>query len=235
MSKLRLAGMASALVVAALVGGTLINVVAAAPGGPASPADSVAAAPADPAADPVAAAPAAAGTYCEAFRTAFAANLGVSQDELAAAAKAAAATAVDKAIADGTLTQAAGDRLKERIAAAAGDGCGFLAGPRGKIAKQALNVARDGVTAAAEALDMTVAELRTEFRAGKDLKEVAAAEGVPYATVTTAVLNAVKADLDAAVASGTIQQARADRILDRIEQRLEDGWVRAGQGGRQGR
>ena len=75
MSKLRLAGMASALVVAALVGGTLINVVAAAPSGSSTPATT------DPAADPVAAAPAAAGAYCEAFRTAFAANLGVSQDE----------------------------------------------------------------------------------------------------------------------------------------------------------
>lgn len=226
MSKLRLAGMASALVVAALVGGTLINVVAAAPG--ASPATALA----GPAADPVAAAPAAIGTYCDAFRTAFAANLGVSQDELVAAAKAAAATAVDKAIADGTLTQAAGDKLKERITAADGEGCGFLAGPRGRIAQKALAVARDGVTAAAEALDMTVAELRTELRSGKDLKEVAAAEGVPYATVTTAVLAAVKADLDAAVAAGTIKQARADRILDRVEGRLEDGWVRPGRAGR---
>ncbi len=223
MSKLRLAGMAGALVVAALVGGTLINVVAAAPGGSSAP-DA-------PAAEPVAAAPAA-GTYCEAFRTAFAANLGVSQDELVAAAKAAAATVVDKAIADGTLTQAAGDKLKERITAADGEGCGLLAGPRGKIAQKALAVARDGVTAAAEALDMTVAELRTELRSGKDLKEVAAAEGVPYATVTTAVLNAVKADLDAAVAAGTIKQARADRILDRVERRLEDGWVRPGRADR---
>ncbi len=228
MSKLRLAGMAGSLVVAALVGGTLINVVAAAPGGPGGPA----------AAGPVgvvpAAAPAApaAGTYCEAFRTAFAANLGVSQDELVAAAKAAAATAVDKAIADGTLTQAAGDKLKERITAADGEGCGFLAGPRGRIAQKALAVARDGVTAAADALDMTVDELRTALRSGKDLKEVAADEGVPYATVTTAVLNAVKADLDAAVKAGTITQARADRILDRIEQRLENGWVRPGRAGR---
>ena len=220
MSKLRLTGMAGALVVAALVGGTLISAVAAAPGGSSAPAD------------PAAAAPAAAGTYCEAFRTAFAANLGVSQDELVAAAKAAAATAVDKAIADGTLTQAAGDKLKERITAADGEGCGFLAGPRGKIVQKALAVARDGVTAAAGALDMTVAELRTELRSGKDLKAVAAAEGVPYATVTTAVLTAVKADLDAAVAAGTIKQARADRILDRVERRLEDGWVRPGRAGR---
>ena len=128
MSKLRLAGMAGALVVAALVGGTLINVVAAAPGGSSAPADPAAAAPA--------AARPAAGTYCEAFRTAFAANLGVSQDELVAAAKAAAATAVDKAIADGTLTQAAGDKLKERITAADGEGCGFLAGPRGKMRRR---------------------------------------------------------------------------------------------------
>ena len=191
----------------------------------------MAAAPRGPAAEPAAGArvaAAAAGTYCEAFRTAFAANLGVSQDELVAAAKAAAATAVDKAVTDGTLKQAAADRLKARIAAAEGDGCGFLAGPRGKIVQKALAVARNGLTAAAGALDMTEAELRTALRSGTDLKAVAAAEGVPYADVTTAVLGAVKADLDAAVAAGTIKQARADRILARVEQRLENGWTRPG-------
>ncbi len=71
MSSYRLARHVRALVVRALVGGTLISVVAAAPG--ASPATALA----GPAADAVAAAPAAIGTYCEAFRTAFAANLGV--------------------------------------------------------------------------------------------------------------------------------------------------------------
>jgi hypothetical protein len=36
----------------------------------------------------------------------------------------------------------------------------------------------------------------------------------------------VKADLDAAVAAGTIKQARADRILSRLEANLADGRLR---------
>ncbi len=87
-------------------------------------------------------------------------------------------------------------------------------------------MARDGLTAAADVLKLTPAELRTQLRTGKSLKDVAAAQTVPYATVTDAIVAAVKADLDAAVAAGNLKQARADRILERLEQRLADGRLR---------
>jgi hypothetical protein len=64
------------------------------------------------------------------------------------------------------------------------------------------------------------------MRDGSSLKDVAAEQNVPYETVTSAVLAAVKTDLDAAVAAGNLTQARADRILDRVEKRLEAGWPR---------
>ena len=103
----------------------------------------------------------------------------------------------------------------------------ILSGRGGKVAAKALAVSKDGLTAAAEAMDMTVREVRVELRAGKSLKDVASAANVSYETVTAAVVTAVKADLDAAVAAGTIKQARADRMLARVQQRLADGWVRA--------
>jgi hypothetical protein len=40
------------------------------------------------------------------------------------------------------------------------------------------------------------------------------------------VVGAVKNDLDAAVAAGTIKQARADRVLARLQQNLADGRLR---------
>jgi hypothetical protein len=40
------------------------------------------------------------------------------------------------------------------------------------------------------------------------------------------VVAAVKKDLDAAVAAGTIKQARADRVLARLQQNLADGRLR---------
>ena len=82
------------------------------------------------------------------------------------------------------------------------------------------------MTAAAEALKITPEALRADLRGGKTLKDVASAHDVPYATVTDAVVAAVKADLDTAVAAGTLKQARADRILERLKTRLADGNLR---------
>jgi hypothetical protein len=64
------------------------------------------------------------------------------------------------------------------------------------------------------------------LRGGETLKDVATAKGVPYATVSAAVVAAVKSDLDAAVAAGTIKQAREDRILARLQANLADGRLR---------
>ena len=205
--------------ISALVGGTLISAVAAStvPATPA-PIAAAAAAPSGPAALDV-------GEYCANFRAAFAANLGVSEAEMTAAARKAAISTIDKAVADGDMTKAAGDRLKARIDAAPADGCAVLAGLRAKAAN-AVRVVKDGMVAAAEALQMTPAELRAELRGGKSLKDVAAARNVPYATVSGAIMAAVKADLDAAVKAGTLKQARADRILERLEGRLASGQLR---------
>jgi len=215
MSGFRLLGFAGALVLAALVGGTIMSAVAAAPtpsGGPAIGA---------PVAAPTAAA---AGEYCAAFRAAFAANLGVSEADVTAAAQKAAASTIDKAVTDGALGAAAADRLKARLEGAAGGACGVL---DRRIGKAALKLGHDAMTAAAEALGLTRAELRAQLReADGSLQAVATAKGVDYATVSAAVLTAVKADLDAAVKAGTLAQARADRVLKRLTANLAEGRLR---------
>jgi ribosomal protein S20 len=215
MSRLRVLGFAGAIVIATLVGGTIMSAVAAAP--MAEPV-AVDAAPAAP--------DAAAGEYCTTYRAALAANLHVTEDELAAAARQAATTTIDKAVADGDLAKAVGDRLKARIAAAPQDLCQRIAKRIEQGVKPALGVVRDAMDAAADALGMTRADLRTQLLAGTSLKTIASAKGVAYATVTTAVLAAVKQDLDAAVSAGTLAQARADRVLGRLTERLADGQLR---------
>jgi ribosomal protein S20 len=219
-----MAGLAISLVAAALIGGTLIQVVAAASAGrptstPATadePTPRASAAPRAKADEP--------SEYCLAFRAALAANLKVTEAELVTAVKAAIATAIDKAAADGDVPAAAAERAKAKVAAADGDGCGLLAGRRGAVVKAALGVGRDALDAAARALGMTASEVRGDLRQGMSLKDISVAQGVPYETVSAAVLAAVKTDVDAAVAAGTIKQARADRILARITARLEAGW-----------
>ncbi|MGK2849799.1 MAG: hypothetical protein ACSLFN_02660 [Candidatus Limnocylindrales bacterium] len=216
MSRLRLAGFSGALVLSALIGGTLISAALAAP--------APTRAPQAPAPAPRSAAPTQA---CAAFRAAFAANLGKTEAQVTAAARAAILSTVDAAVADGTLTAEVAARIKTRISAAEADGCKLLSGWRAKAAGAA-GVVKDGFAAAASALDLTPAELRSELRAGKTLKDVAAAKGVAYATVTAAVTASVDEDLDAAVAAGTLTQARADKIQERLAARLEAGWTRRG-------
>ena len=133
MSRVRVMGLSAALVAAAIVGGAFLDAVvsAAAPS-----AGSVA--PSAAATDPSTAGAAARqpSEYCLAFRSALAANLGVTQDQLVAAAKKAAGTALDQAVADGKIRQARADRIKARIAAAPATGCRILAGWRASLQRR---------------------------------------------------------------------------------------------------
>jgi uncharacterized protein YlaN (UPF0358 family) len=115
--------------------------------------------------------------------------------------------------------------LKAKVNDVDDDACGWL-GTRLERAHGAVGIMKDGATAAAEALKMTPAELRAALKAGKDLKSLAASQGVSYKDVSGAIVAAVKADLDAAVKAGKIKQARADRILGRLERNLADGRLR---------
>jgi len=243
MSTFRLAGFAGLLVVAALVGGTVIGSVAAStvPFTATPDRANALAADARPPAGPNAEA---AAKRCAEFRKAFAANLGVDESALAPAARKAAISTIDAAVAAGTMTKEVGDKMKARVEAADADACSLLAGRIGARAGagggagpgggagagQALGVAKDGLAAAATALGMTPAELVARLRAGDSLKDVASAKGVPYATVSAAVVASIKKDLDAAVAAGKIRQARADRILERLETNLADGRLRGPRG-----
>ena len=148
--------------------------------------------------------------------------------DLAPAAAKAAQAAIDAAVADGHLSAARAERLKARIAASDVAGCAKVLDRIGTERPQrpAAGVVKDGADAAAKALGMTSAELRAELRSGKDLKAIAAEKNVPYATVTAAALAPVKARLDAAVAAGTLTQARADKILAKLEKSLADGRFR---------
>ena len=221
MPNVRAMAATGAFVLAALVGGTIVNAAAASPSAVASPISGGSS-------TVEAVAPAAApSASCATFRHAFAVNLGVAESALGPAAKAAADTTVDAAVADGKLSKAAGDRIKARIDAKDGTGCGpfghFLHRGHG-----AFGVARDGLTAAAGVLGMTPAELRTGLRGGASLQDIAATRNVPYQTVTDAVKAAVKADLDAAVNAGKLTQTRADRILARVASDLANGGFRHG-------
>ena len=225
MSRSRMAIVAMLLVVAAVVGGTVINSVAAATTPRTTSTVGVVTAAGSPDPSTTSAAGTWASQACAEFRAAFAKELGVDPSALAPAAKSAAKTVVDSAVAAGRITKARGDKLKERIDQADANGCGLL-GRRVAAIAGTLGVIRDGVKAAADALELTPAQLTAKLRAGASLQQIASDAGVPYATVTSAVLGAVKADLDKAVAAGAIRQQREDRILERLSSTLAQGRFR---------
>jgi hypothetical protein len=85
--------------------------------------------------------------------------------------------------------------------------------------------------AAAEALGMTTDELSTELQEGKTLEDIAEAQGVDIDTVKAAIkaaeLTETKEAIAQAVTDGTITQAKADWLLEG----LDNGYWSAGRGG----
>jgi uncharacterized protein YidB (DUF937 family) len=211
MQTLKSLGMAGGLVAAALVGGTLISAVAAAPSSP----------PTAPAAGDAQDVDVAA--YCQTWQEAFAEELGVSVDDLLPAAKAATIATIDAAVANGDLPEDVAARMKEKVEQADGNGCRLLGAgfhAWGSHAARA-DFRLDWVTAASEALGMTPAELTEMLRSGDSLRQVAQDQGVDYGVVTKAIHDAAKADLDALVQAGKITQERADERLEYLDQALQ--------------
>lgn len=208
-----------ALLVAALVGGTMISSVLAESPSP-SP---------SPSASPGSGTDAN-GKYCETFRSKLAGELNVSESGLESAVKAAAKGTIDEAVKNGDLTQDAADKLEQRLDNASERPC-FSLGLRAKAFKHGFVRgfgAGDLLGSAADALDMPTAELVAQLHAGKSLNDVAAAKGVDYASVSSAVVGAAKADLDKAVSAGKITQDREDQMLNRLQTRLDNGeWPRS--------
>ena len=202
-------GAAGALIIAALVGGTLIGSAMATD--ETDDTDSTGTA------------------YCETFRDALASELGVTVDELVAAGQAAANATIDAAVAAGDLDEERAEALRERIAEAEGSECvgfghafgrGFGIGfERGAIRGF---LGGDVFEAAADALGIASADLIGEFRDAGSLEALAEAQGVSYDEAKASILAAVQADLDAAVEDGLDQQ-RADEVIERLTTWLDEG------------
>jgi hypothetical protein len=160
--------------------------------------------------------------YWTVFLKNFAAKLGVDQDKLDQAYNEAVAATVDQAVKDGKLTQAQADNIKSEnnqgLTGAKGMnpfGRGF--GPeRGLGGKGGFH--GDGITTAdiATALGMSEADVTSGFQAGKSIADLAKAQNVDLAKVKDALLAAQKARLDKDVAAGSLTQAQADAMYQKL-------------------
>ncbi len=81
--------------------------------------------------------------------------------------------------------------------------------------------------AAAEVLGMTTDELSTALQSGKTLEEIATEQGVDFADVQAAIQavhrEEMRAQIEQAVADGTMTQDKADWLLEGLDKGYLDG------------
>lgn len=162
-------------------------------------------------------------------------QLGVKPDALSTALKNAEKKQVDAAVAAGEMTQAQADKVKAAIDSGKAPlvnvgpgGLGFGPGDRGHSGfggggfRGGPGGAFGGLDAAATYLGVTQDQLRTDLQGGKSLSDVAKAQGKTVDGLVTAMTDAAKKNLDAAVTAGRLTQSQADTIESDLNQRITD-------------
>jgi hypothetical protein len=146
-------------------------------------------------------------------------SLGVEPSKLEAALEKAFEDRIDAAVADGRLTKAQGEELKKRIEA--GDFPLFgppAFGPRFGMVHPFFH----GLDAAAEYLGLTEEQLENRLESGKTLAQIAKAEDKSVDGLKAAMLKDAKTKLDALVKAGKVTKADEQKVLQDLEQRIDD-------------
>jgi lambda repressor-like predicted transcriptional regulator len=153
------------------------------------------------------------------FLNQLAQNLGVSRSTLDSALKSAANTEVDKAVANGTLTQTQATAIKQRIAngqVPVGFGrFGGFGGPHGPRGKGLGGVDLRG--AVANALGISTSELQQDLKNGQSIAQIAQAHGKTTQDLQNAVVASVKSNLDNQVKAGALTQTQENDILQKLQ------------------
>jgi ferritin-like protein len=138
----------------------------------------------------------------------------------------------------GTITQAQADaraatltqRLTEFVNNPGGPGGPGRHGPGERGLERG-----DNMTAAANTIGVSKAELLAALKSGQSIAQVAQSKGVDVNKVITAIIDPEKAELAVKVQAGTITQAESDRRLAIMTERVTAGVNRPGGPGQPGR
>jgi hypothetical protein len=145
-------------------------------------------------------------------------QLGVEPTKLSNALKKALEDRIDAAVADGRLTKAQGDELKQRIES---NGFPLVAPPflgHGHFGDHGLR----SLSAAASYLGLSESALRSKLESGKTLAQVAKDQGKSVDGLVAALKADLTQKLGQAVSSGRLTKAQEDRILSDATQHLTD-------------
>ncbi len=150
------------------------------------------------------------------FVSKFAANLGVSQDKVTAALDATKKQMVDEAVQQGKLTQEQADK----IAANKGfgfRGLGFRNGKDHDFMGKGRNL--DNV---ANVLGITADQLKADLQSGKKIQDMVAEHGMTMDQFQQKIQELRKDAISKAVTDGKLTQDQANKILQKMEQRLNN-------------
>ena len=160
----------------------------------------------------------------QSFLDSVAKHLGISSQKLEDATKAAAVDQVDAALKEGKITKAQADELKARIQS--GDFppfAGPLFGPRfGHFHRGGPPLFGEKLSAAADYLGLSEAELRMKLNSGQTLANIAKARGKSVEGLKQAILDEAEKKLDQLVEDGELTQAEADEMLARLKSHIDD-------------
>jgi uncharacterized protein YidB (DUF937 family) len=146
-------------------------------------------------------------------------QLGVDSSKLSDALRKALADQIDALVANGRLTKTEGDALKARIQSGA---VPLFGGGRFGFGRLGGFGPFESLDAASAYLGISGADLRTELTSGKSLAQVAQDHGKSVDGLVSALLDAAKKKVDAAVAAGRLTQAQEDSLLSGLKQRITD-------------
>jgi hypothetical protein len=160
----------------------------------------------------------------QSFLDSVAKHLGISSQKLEDATRAAAVDQVDAALKEGKITKAQADELKARIQS--GDFpplAGPLFGPRlGHFHRGGPPLFGEKLSAAADYLGLSEAELRTKLNTGQTLAEIAKARGKSVDGLKQAILDEAEKNLDQLVEDGELTRPEADEMLARMKSHIDD-------------
>lgn len=162
------------------------------------------------------AATSAGATACQVFLGHLAGQLKVSPSKLDTAAIAAAKQTIQDQVTAGKLTQAQADKIEARLGSDSLCELG-RAGIAGGARAKGGAATHDYLAAAASALGVSEAQLRSDLKGGQTLSQVAAAQGVSEDQFKSRVVAFLKPKLDAAVTAGKLTQAQEDSALAKFQ------------------
>ncbi len=185
--------------------------------------------------------------YSKTFVQKLSGALGVDQAKLEAALKSASNATVDEMLKNQDITKTQAEQLKTQVGQGRlgvwerGGGRGMERGGQGRGDGRGMdktggmmgaNISQISLLeSAAKALNLTTVQLDAQLRAGQTLTSLATTQKVTLETVKNAVINNLKAQLDAAVKAKTLTQAQADAILVRANANANFG-LHGGRGGK---